>query len=405
MAVLPDFQPENASYGRSAGAYIGAMDEGQSMMARAQAMRINEERANQQKVEFQAKLPVLAAQAQADLASANASIQNAALMEQFRAKAANESKDLNDEYLKAIQQPSFEDQARSLSALQPRVAYMETLPEYKGFVTAVNNATVRAHSSAIVDRQLNNKLELVDERNQAAAQIQAAKNEYASKMADERAAHAKELSDARFQMQQAKLDQTGQTSYNKERGTAMAKLVDDVQSRVPQHYATLDQTSRARALIDQDAEQGRGVATVLGVQQAINSFLPGTFDTAKQETLKQSYAEMALSAAAKMKGQGSITEAERALLSESTAKFGNSPEAAKYIMDFMDAVAKREIKRADYYSELEDDGQMVTSKRTTDFYRQNPITKFINSPISQNSGQPSATPQQPVVIKSIRRVE
>ncbi len=400
MPVLPDFQPENASYGRSGGAYIGAMQEGQSMMARAQAMQIQQAQDNRAQLEYQAKLPAIQAQAQADIATAHASVENAALVEQFRTKAASESKDLNDTYLKAIALPSFDEQASALSALQPRVAYMDQLPEYKGFVNAVNTATVRAHSSAIVDRQLNNKLDVQGAKNEGAIETAKVRQEMAEKAQAEREAHAKEMADLRFTMQQSKLDQTGNTEYLKERGKAQAAIVADVQGRVQQHYATLDQTSRARALIDQDAEQGRGVATVLGVQQAINSFLPGTFDTSKQETLKQSYAEMALSAAAKMKGQGSITEAERALLSDSTAKFGNSPQAAKYIMDFMDAVARREIKRAEYYSDVEDDGKMVTGKLTTDFYRQNPISKFIQSAIPQVSGQKGQS-AEPLKVLSI----
>lgn len=151
MPVLPDFQPENASYGRT-------LQFEQSMMERAQNQQLAQERADQQKQEFQAKLPAVQAQVGADIASAKASVENAALMEQFRAKAASESKDLNDAYLQAIQIPNFEDQARALSALQPRVSYMDTLPEYKGFVTAVNNATVRAHSSALLDRKLQNGL-------------------------------------------------------------------------------------------------------------------------------------------------------------------------------------------------------------------------------------------------------
>jgi len=128
------------------------------MMERAQNQQLAQQRADQQKQEFQAKFPAIQAQVGADIATAKASVENAALMEQFRAKAASESKDLNDAYLQAIQIPDFEGQARALSALQPRVAYMDTLPEYKGFVTAVNNATVRAHTSALLDRKLANGL-------------------------------------------------------------------------------------------------------------------------------------------------------------------------------------------------------------------------------------------------------
>ncbi len=414
MPVLAEYNSGRESYGRSADAFLGGMEQGQSMMARSQAMRLREEQAQQQRVEFQAKLPAIQAAAQADLASAHASVENAALMEQFRAKAASESKDLNAEYLSAIQLPSFEEQSKALSALQPRIAYMDTLPEYKGFVLAVNNATVRAHGSAQLDRQLNNKLDMQGAKNDAAAELLKYRADIEAQRATERAAHAKELAEARAQAAQLKVENTGSVAYHKKRGEEMAAMVADVQSKVPTHYSTIDQINRARLLLDKDTEQGRGLGTVLGVEQAINSFIPGTFDTANQEALKNTYAEMALTAAAKMKGQGQITEAERSLLADTVAKFGNSPEGARYIMDFMEAVAKREIARGDYFSELEDGGEMVTSKRNTDFYRQHALGEYLNSSIkqapdqempSQPTAQPTSNPQKPVVIKSIRRVE
>ena len=54
MAVLAEYSSGNDSYGRSANALISGIEAGQSIMARKQAMALQQQRADQQQVEFQA---------------------------------------------------------------------------------------------------------------------------------------------------------------------------------------------------------------------------------------------------------------------------------------------------------------------------------------------------------------
>lgn len=198
-------------------------------------------------------------------------------------------------------------------------------------------------------------------------------------------------------------EEQGAAEYAKKRGEGDAAMVADVQSRVPQFQNTLDQTKRARSLIASDAKQGRGREAVTEVQKAVNLVVPNLFDTTKEEALQKSYADMALDASAKMKGQGQITQPERELLAKTVAQYGNSKEAALYVMDFMDAVAKREMEKADHFANVEADEGRVTSKHNTMFYREHPLEKYMTStaPTTETKGGTTA----PLEIKSIKLVK
>jgi hypothetical protein len=158
------------------------------------------------------------------------------------------------------------------------------------------------------------------------------------------------------------------------RGNAMFTAVAD---KVGDHYTTLEQSKRARALIDSGAQQGRGAETILEVKKFINTFSPGTFNTEGEEALKGTYADMAVSAAARLKGQGQVTENERKMLADTVAKFGNTPDGAKAIMDYMDAVAKREIAFAEYLSEAEAKGEKIRTPMRLKFMKENPLEGFM----------------------------
>lgn len=399
MAVLAEYRDVGRP-GYAVEAFARGLDQGQSFVERKQMMALRQRQADQQQAEFVAKLPLLQAAAEEERAKAAAAVANATRQSQLQAQAASASVAYQNEFNDLNKIADWEDKAEALTGFQAKVAWMADLKDsgYNGFVETVNKARSQAEGMTLVNTQLREKKEQIGMK----LEFEGERNKFRDQLAQERLQYQENMAKGRAEFQQLKFEASGDTKYREERGKAEAAIVADVISRVPQNYAVLDQTARARALIDQDPDQGRGRAPVLGVMQAINTVLPGTFDTTKEETLKNTYAELALAAAVKMKGQGQITEAERALLADSVAKFGNSPQAAKYIMDFMDAVAKREIARAEYYGEVEGEGKRVTSKLTTDFYRQHPISQYLNSGIPQSGG---VDPSKPLTIKSIRRVE
>jgi len=168
----------------------------------------------------------------------------------------------------------------------------------------------------------------------------------------------------------------------KTRAATEEKTISDLStqifSNVEKHTAAMDETRRAREMISQGALQGAGAAGKLKIMQAVNTIIPNLFDTSKSEVLNQTYQSMALSASNRMKGQGQITENERKLLADTVARLGNSPEAALYIMDFADAVSRRELARAEYLSGEQKAGRRPTQAQlTADFYKANSIDRFM----------------------------
>ena len=74
---------------------------------------------------------------------------------------------------------------------------------------------------------------------------------------------------------------------------------------------------------------------------------------ATQEQAQQAFADMKLRAATVMlKGQGQVTEAERAMVEEAVAKAGNSPAANMAIMKVLRKAAERAKEAAKYNNQL-----------------------------------------------------
>jgi hypothetical protein len=154
-------------------------------------------------------------------------------------------------------------------------------------------------------------------------------------------------------------------------------MYNAVSSKLPEHYATLDLSADARSLIKSGVKQGLGAELKLNVMKLVNTLAPGTFDTTKEESAQRTYADMAVGAAARLKGQGQVTENERKMVAETVAKFGNTPEGALKIMDFMDAVARREIAFAEYLEEEREAGRQPRDSMRKKFLRENPLEGYM----------------------------
>lgn len=142
----------------------------------------------------------------------------------------------------------------------------------------------------------------------------------------------------------------------------IAKQVDSTLSAVPAQQATIESVQRAKQAIAAGATQGGGAGAKLALYQGINAVFPGAIDTKETEIARNSYASMALTAAERMKGQGQITEQERKLLADTVAQLGNSPAAANYIMDYMEAAARRHLAKAEALQSLRDAGEEKSVK-------------------------------------------
>ncbi len=169
----------------------------------------------------------------------------------------------------------------------------------------------------------------------------------------------------------------GQAAYEVAQGTADAAVYQKASAGVKNATDILDQNNYIRNLLDSDAPQGPGRSVILELQKSVNALHPGTFDTSKAEALQKTYANVALTAVSKMQGDRQISDKERELLSKSVANYGNTPQAARLILDFTDAVAKREIAKAEYFTELRADDKRVSQGDEIKYYKAHPLTEYM----------------------------
>lgn len=171
------------------------------------------------------------------------------------------------------------------------------------------------------------------------------------------------------------------------------KLREGIYGSVPKYTEMMDQNRIARELVKSGGTvQGTAGELKLILARGFNAVFPGTFDTTPSEILKKTYSSMALTESAKMKGQGQITNDERKRIDATVAQLGDTPEAAIFIMNMRDAIAARELAKAEYLSSSEKGGIRPTEgDLTIGFYKDNPLENFMAQPTTDGKRQPSAT--------------
>lgn len=183
MPLAPQFMPEgNTAEGIQAG-----QSNAQSLMDRADQQRIRDAQEQRAQQLNEILTPVRQAQSLADIATAHAAISTATRMQGLRAQAAIAAGPANDEFLaaqswdeplndvpasddtpegNAIQdkqradatQAMWDGRAQRLAQLQAKYSWMAQIPEYKGFVDAVNEARIQTHGSALANLHLTEQL-------------------------------------------------------------------------------------------------------------------------------------------------------------------------------------------------------------------------------------------------------
>lgn len=381
--------------GAIAAAGFNAFDRSQSMMQRATAARQQEEMNRMQMQKVRAEMPAIIAKARADEVSSQAALRARDQMENLRRNGAAASVQANEEYIGALAIPDWDEQSRVLSKLQAKYGWMANVrdesgqPIYKGFLDTLDNSVANAYMRGQIDKTISGQI-----------QIQGDKSETALEVAKARAATQKEIADERTRTQTAIAAERAQTQkeiaelkaankvgpaqqkFEEELGTTAAKYYNTVQEKTAEHQRTLDNVADARALIEKGAEQGLGEESKVALAKGLNAFTRAigagdVLDTSKPEQLQRIYSDFALAAAARMKNQGQITESERKLLADTVARFGNSKKAALYIMGHMEAVANREIAKAQWLRERRMENQMVGPEDEPEFYVEHPLSYFL----------------------------
>lgn len=156
------------------GSALSAYGQTQSLMQRAQQAREAQDEYTRQRDLQQQIMPSQIAKAQADLATANATVQNYKQLQTLRQQFALQAPQAQSEYEDAMQLASYDEQARALGNLQQKYSWMQLLPEGAPFAHGVATSRLEAHQSAMLDNKMSTELDLANNRsNYLMQQIQA----------------------------------------------------------------------------------------------------------------------------------------------------------------------------------------------------------------------------------------
>lgn len=145
--------------------------------------------------------------------------------------------------------------------------------------------------------------------------------------------------------------------------------------------ATLPQIKQIREIYDRGAETGFGQEFVTAAGAVAQRMGLGDAKTqADREELQKLFAGQALAnAQSMMKGQGSVTQFERELVSKAGAELGKSKEANLRIIRYAEALAERSLEREAERQRMVDEG-MSRAKITEQLKRwttKNPLEKYL----------------------------
>lgn len=194
----------------------------------------------------------------------------------------------------------------------------------------------------------------------------------------------------------------GQAQPNKFRDAldeGLGKQVSAFIEKVPEFADTLDQSARARQALADTPITGGGKALdtfKLNAAQTINGLTGAKiFDTTSTEGLKGSIANMALTAATRLKGAGQVSDAERKLLAETVAQYGDTPQAMLSVLAFMEAKAKQQLGKAQALQQLRDSGTAdpaAYQRVLTTWEKENPLDPSVFAPAAKPTAPARAAP-------------
>lgn len=150
--------------------YQKAEDDRMSLMERASRVRQSqqmEQMRAQEIAQQQIMAPVNEAKAKAELVGVAAGVANQTRIENLRAKAAAESPTANNEFIDATSVADWDAQSTALMHLQAKYSWMGLLPEYKGYLDAVDKARANAVTRAATDKALATREEIARQNNEA----------------------------------------------------------------------------------------------------------------------------------------------------------------------------------------------------------------------------------------------
>jgi hypothetical protein len=381
MPVLPQAEATSSPSGFASAA--------RSLMDRAAAARRQEYAFQQQQIMDQLQAPINEAKAQADIVKAGIDLDTAKRLEEQRAYAYNVKAAADNQFdnLVFIQDPEERaNEAIKWAAQNSQLGIVKEFePDIKQKQDLIAKMLDDAQKVRLLKQQQKGQQDLEAIKAQAKAEADAENAALRKEIEQMRTDRSKGVQDAMTERQTLKSESAGAVAQRQALGKATAEEVGAAITGVKGQQAILDNINRARELLDKGAAQGAGVKTLTDIANAANLVFPGLIDTTKEQALGNVYADIALRGAEKIKGQGQVTENERKMIADAAVKMGNTPEAARRIMDYMEAIAKREIQRGKEFASKVDRDGFVSRSDIAEYYEKNPLANFV----AKESASPS----------------
>ncbi len=378
---------------------LDARDQQASFVERKQRLAMAQEQQDMERAKFTAMLPAIVAKQGADIANAQAAVTNATIEQQLRARAANESPQLNQEFLDIMKIPDFGEQSNRLAGLQAKVSYLNVLPEYKGFVDTVNHQ----RSNAFISDQTNMKLEQAQQKTrdeiqgrvdaakalgETKAELEGVKTARAKELADINAAHQQELAGVKSDFQKKNTNNRIVTAGAYKDNTA--KINAGIEAK-----PAISQIGTAMALLDDpEVRTGSGANFELKAKRLGNALGADFQGVQKGEQLQTILGQTILEKARSLKG--SISDKDVAFLERISPSFTKTPEGNKKILVALQKGYQNSISIAQMISEmrLSGDTEPEINNAVNDYALNHSIWDNSDAGATNPTASPSATPPE-----------
>ena len=363
--------------------YMAAGQAQMSLMEKAQAMRQRDEAMAMQRAKWEVEAPVMAAEAQSKLLEYGATLKErqrtAGLYAEFAQNTDQMQQDLTEAMASSMSEdakPNWEGTFHNLQQVRAKWNKYSMLPQAQVWFKNVDLEGKFAFDRAVIEQKANSSLAIARERmgkpsDRTGALTQEEIDEFEQQNGMELGSSGMKvgqvkrisrgpsgLSIGEPAQQYQSPSQQGNVAFEKQFNEELAKQTTETNKNTQLASQAADSL-----LVDIDTLEGLYES---GLQTgAWNEYLNmfgatalrlgiGSSDRmATQEQAQQAFADMKLRAATVMlKGQGQVTEAERAMVEEAVAKAGNSPAANMAIMKVLRKAAERAKEAAKYNNQL-----------------------------------------------------
>ena len=363
--------------------YMAAGQAQMSLMERAQAMKLREEARQMQQAKWNVEAPVMMAEAQSKLFEYGAQLKErqrtAGLYAEFAQNSDQMQSDFTDAMSTALGEdgrPDWDNTFRNIQNVRAKWNKYAMLPQAQGWFKNVDLEAKFAYDRAIINSKAQTSLDIANLRmtgkpsDRTGALTQEEIDEFEAQTGQPsgfKVGDVKRISrvpGAGIAIGEPALpyrepSAQGNVEFEKQYGKDLANRVSEVNISSQKASQAAD-----NMLVDINTLEGlyeAGLTTGAG-QEYTNMFGSvalrlgiGSKDRmATQEEAQRGFADMALNAASVMlKGQGQVTENERAMVERAVASAGNSPAANLAIMKTLRKAAQRAKEAGKYNIQLQ----------------------------------------------------